>query len=124
MQSDLNEKQKKAVNLGLGPALILAGPGSGKTTVILARIKHLIEKLNISPQNILVITYTKSAAMEMKNRAAKILNNSNDSPVFGTVHSYFYSVLKRSYEYRNFSILTTKQKYRHLEYILKKTENL
>ena len=119
MQSDLNEKQKKAVNLGLGPALILAGPGSGKTTVILARIKHLIEKLNISPQNILVITYTKSAAMEMKNRAAKILNNSKDSPVFGTVHSYFYSVLKRSYEYRNFSILTTKQKYRHLEYILK-----
>lgn len=119
MQSDLNEKQKKAVNLGLGPALILAGPGSGKTTVILARIKHLIEKLNISPQNILVITYTKSAATEMKNRAAKILNNSKDSPVFGTVHSYFYSVLKRSYEYRNFSILTTKQKYKHLEYILK-----
>ena len=119
MQSDLNEKQKKAVNLGLGPALILAGPGSGKTTVILARIKHLIEKLNISPQNILVITYTKSAAAEMKNRAAKILNNSKDSPVFGTVHSYFYSVLKRSYEYRDFSILTTKQKYRHLEYILK-----
>lgn len=119
MQSDLNEKQKKAVKLGLGPALILAGPGSGKTTVILARIKHLIEKLNISPQNILVITYTKSAAAEMKNRAAKILNNSKDSPVFGTVHSYFYSVLKRSYEYRDFSILTTKQKYRHLEYILK-----
>ena len=54
MQSDLNEKQKKAVNLGLGPALILAGPGSGKTTVILERIKHLIENLNISPQNILV----------------------------------------------------------------------
>ena len=118
----MREKQKKAVNLGLGPALILAGPGSGKTTVILARIKHLIEKLNISPQNILVITYTKSAAAEMKNRAAKILNNSKDSPVFGTVHSYFYSVLKRSYEYRDFSILTTKQKYRHLEYILKNYE--
>lgn len=119
MKSDLNEKQQKAVHLGSGPAMILAGPGSGKTTVILERIKYLIDERNILPKNILVITFTKAAALEMKNRAANILNQSNDSPFFGTIHSYFYSVLKHSYQYRNFSIITTKQKYRQLEHILK-----
>lgn len=119
MKSNLNDKQKEAVSLGLGPALILAGPGSGKTTVILERIKHLIYGLNISPQNILVITFTKSAALEMQTRAAKILNHSEESPFFGTFHSYFYSILKRSYEYHNFSIMTTKQKYQNLENLLK-----
>lgn len=119
MKSNLNDKQKEAVNLGLGPALILAGPGSGKTTVILERIKHLIYELNISSKCILVITFTKSAALEMKMRAAKILKQSDESPFFGTFHSYFYSVLKRSYEYHNFSIMTTKQKYRNLENLLK-----
>ena len=58
MKSNLNENQKRAVELGLGPAMILAGPGSGKTTVILERIRHLIFELNISPKNILV--YAKS----------------------------------------------------------------
>lgn len=120
MKSNLNDKQKEAVYLGFGPAMIVAGPGSGKTTVILERIKYLIYELNISPKNLLVITFTKSAALEMKTRAANILKNSQESPFFGTFHSYFYSVLKRSYEYRNFSIMTTKQKYRNLENLLKR----
>lgn len=119
MKSNLNEKQKKAVNLGLGPALILAGPGSGKTTVILERIKHLIFECNISPGQILVITYTRAAAKEMKDRAANLLNNLSETPVFATFHSYFYSVLKRSYEYRSFSISTEKQKLKNLERLLK-----
>ena len=118
MKSNLNEKQKEAVYLGLGPALILAGPGSGKTTVILERIKYLIYELNISPKNILVITYTKSAATEMKTRAAKIINFSRESPFFGTFHSYFYSVLKHSYQYRNYSIITGKKKTKMLEQLL------
>lgn len=119
MQSNLNDKQKEAVSLGLGPAMILAGPGSGKTTVILERIKYLIYELNISPKNILVITFTKSAAIEMQTRAAKILNFSEERPFFGTFHSYFYSILKRSYEYRNFSIISKKQKYKTLEKFMK-----
>ncbi len=118
MQSNLNEKQKEAISLELGPAMILAGPGSGKTTVLLYRIKFLIDELNISPQNILVITFTKAAADEMKQRAADILNFSAERPFFGTFHSYFYSILKRSYEYRNYSILTTKQKIHNLEKLL------
>ena len=95
MQSNLNDKQKEAISLGLGPAMILAGPGSGKTTVLLYRIKYLIDELHISPKNILVITFTKAAAKEMKNRACGILNLSEERPFFGTFHSYFYSILKR-----------------------------
>lgn len=120
MQSNLNDKQKEAISLGLGPAMILAGPGSGKTTVLLYRIKYLIDELHISPKNILVITFTKAAAKEMKNRACGILNLSEERPFFGTFHSYFYSILKRSYEYRNYSILTTKQKRHNLERLLQK----
>lgn len=119
MQSNLNEKQKEAVELGLGPAMILAGPGSGKTTVLLHRIQYLIDELHISPKNILVITFTKAAAREMQERAAKILNLKAECPFFGTFHSYFYSILKRSYEYRNYSIMTTKQKYNNMEALLK-----
>lgn len=119
MQSNLNDKQKEAVSLGLGPAMILAGPGSGKTTVILERIKYLVYELDISPQKILVITYTKAAATEMKTRAAKILDLSKESPFFGTFHSYFYSVLKRSYKYQNYSLIKGKQKLQIMEHILK-----
>lgn len=119
MQSNLDKNQKEAVSLGLGPAMILAGPGSGKTTVILERIKYLSYELNISLQKILVITYTKAAAIEMKTRAEKILNLSKESPIFGTFHSYFYSVLKRSYRYQNYSLITGKQKLQIMEQILR-----
>lgn len=118
MKSNLNEKQREAVYLDFGPAMILAGPGSGKTTVILERIKYLIYDLHISPKQILVITFTKAAAMEMQTRAAKVINNLSESPIFGTFHSYFYSVLKNTYEFQNYSILTTKQKYKNLEKLL------
>lgn len=119
MKSNLNKNQKEAVELGLGPAMILAGPGSGKTTVLLYRIQYLINELNISPQNILVITFTKAAALQMQKRAETILNLNIERPYFGTFHSYFYSFLKQTNEYRYFSIITTKQKYRRLEQILK-----
>ena len=119
MQSNFNEKQKEAIYLGFGPAMILAGPGSGKTKTLLHRIEYIINHLNISPKNILVITFTKAAAIEMKERAAQILNFSNESPFFGTFHSFFYSVLKQSYEYQNFSIMTSKQKRHSLERLLR-----
>lgn len=119
MQSNLNEKQKEAVELGLGPAMILAGPGSGKTTVLLHRIRYLIDELHISPNNILVITFTKAAAVEMSKRAGKILKTSEENPFFGTFHSFFYSVLKQSYEYQNYSIITNKQKMLNLGRLLK-----
>lgn len=64
----LNEKQKEAVSYFKGPMLVLAGPGSGKTTVVTHRVKYLIENYSVIPSSILVITFTKAAANEMKER--------------------------------------------------------
>ena len=63
-----SKAQKDAITHGEGPCLVLAGPGSGKTTVIVNRMKHLIEGLKVRPEEILVITFTKYAASEMKGR--------------------------------------------------------
>ena len=63
-----NEAQSQAVCHGKGPMMVLAGPGSGKTTVIVGRVKHLVETLKVNPANILVITFTRAAAREMEER--------------------------------------------------------
>lgn len=110
MKTELNEKQKQAVCLGLGPAMILAGPGSGKTFVVLKRIEYLINNLHIPPEEILVITYTKAAAQEMKTRWINDFGTFRKNPIFATFHAYFYSVLKQIYPYRDYSIITDRQK--------------
>ena len=65
MSIELNKNQKIAIEHNKGPMLVLAGPGSGKTTVIIHRVKNLIENYNINQEEILVITFTKKAATEM-----------------------------------------------------------
>ena len=65
---ELNKSQLQAVCHDKGPMMVLAGPGSGKTTVITHRVKYLIEKAGVNPANILVVTFTKAAASEMKQR--------------------------------------------------------
>ncbi len=85
--------QNKAINLENGPALILAGPGSGKTSVLTHHIKHLTD-IGINPSEILVITFTKAAALEMQGRFKKIVSSSAHQVVFGTFHSVFYRMLK------------------------------
>ncbi len=92
---ELNEKQKKAAFHNTGPMMVLAGPGSGKTTVIIHRIKNLIEKYNVSPRDILVITFTKSAANEMKGRFKEI--DEESQVFFGTFHSYFFRILRSGF---------------------------
>lgn len=66
--TEWNEAQTKAITHKDGPMMVLAGPGSGKTTVITERTKYLIEHCGVKPSNILVITFTKAAAAEMKER--------------------------------------------------------
>ncbi|ONI37991.1 hypothetical protein AN639_04055 [Candidatus Epulonipiscium fishelsonii] len=88
----MNENQKKAVTLPLGPGLVIAGPGSGKTYVIVERINYLINELKCIPNNILVISFTKAASEEMKNRY--ILKYGNTNVHFGTFHSTFFSILR------------------------------
>lgn len=69
--------------------LVLAGPGSGKTAVITQRIRYLVEERHITPSDILTITFTKAAALEMKQRACQICRGAENA-VFGTFHSVFF----------------------------------
>ncbi len=92
----LNEAQRKAVTHGEGPLLVLAGPGSGKTYTITQRIFYLIEKKKIPPEKILVVTFTKDAALSMQNRFRQLSDTIYPVP-FGTFHSIFYTILKESH---------------------------
>ncbi len=119
MNQKLDETQQKAVTYGEGPLLVTAGPGSGKTTVITHHIKYLIDNQGISPKEILVITFTKSAALEMKERFLHISGQSDTEVVFGTFHAVFYQILRMSGGFGADSILKEKDKYVLLRDILK-----
>lgn len=96
---NLNDNQKIAVEHITGPMMVLAGPGSGKTAVITARAEHLVSS-GISPENILVITYSKAAAQEMENRFnARFHPDPSPAVTFGTFHSVFYRILRRKNNY-------------------------
>ena len=98
-----NAAQLKAIEHKDGPMIVVAGPGSGKTTVLTHRIAHLIDACHVQPGSILVITFTRAAAQEMEYRFRR-LNGSHDgrSPVrkdgpdvcFGTFHSFFLKILQ------------------------------
>ena len=82
----LNSEQIKAINHFKGPGLVLAGPGSGKTTVIANRVKWLVEEKCINPNSILVLTFTKSAAINMKKRYVLLTENKVDSEKLTAEH--------------------------------------
>lgn len=105
-----NEAQQGAVDFYQGPCLTLAGPGSGKTAVITHRTKNLIEKYGVSPSEILVVTFTKAAAMEMKERFLSLTNQTSTTATFGTFHAVFFTVLKYAYHYRAENIIRDEQK--------------
>ena len=65
---EYNKSQIEAISHGDGPMMVLAGPGSGKTTVITRRIQTLIEEHQVAPEHILVITFSKAASVEMRDR--------------------------------------------------------
>jgi len=91
----LNTAQQKAVCHETGPMLVLAGPGSGKTTVLLCRISRLLERGLAKPQEILALTFSKAAAEEMKSRFENLNGASGVS--FGTFHSIFFRILRSRY---------------------------
>lgn len=93
---DLNEQQREAVVNTEGPALTLAGPGSGKTRVLAYRVAYLIENLNISPNRILAVTFTNKAAREMKNRIHSLLPGLPSSPHLSTFHSFCLRILRET----------------------------
>lgn len=89
--------------------LVLAGPGSGKTTVIAERVRYLIEERGVEPGRILTITFTKAAAYEMQRRCQQICKRA-EAAVFGTFHSVFYHFLRKSEKYQNFTLINEKEK--------------
>ncbi len=121
MNIELNEAQQKAVCHFQGPMMVLAGPGSGKTRVITQRVRHLITEREISPSHILVITYTKAAAVEMKQRYLQIAGES--APVqFGTFHAIFFMILKQAYHYTAQNVISEEERRKLLRELIQEIE--
>lgn len=110
-----------------GPMMVLAGPGSGKTTVITHRIRKLLEQ-GVAPSSILVITFTKAAATEMKERFFHLMEDGNIKSAdcrkvaFGTFHSIFYQILKLAYRFPAGNVLGEEDKRGFFKEFLAKSE--
>ena len=113
-----NKSQQQAIRHKDGPMLVLAGPGSGKTAVITQRTKQLIEYENIDPSNILVITFTRAAAQEMKQRFLAATGEERTKVTFGTFHAIFFMVLKLAYHFDSGNIISEEQRYQFMREIL------
>ena len=106
----LNSSQKRAVAHLSGPMMVLAGPGSGKTSVIVERISYLIEEGKVAPGHILVVTFSRAAAKEMKERFLARTGETRTDVTFGTFHGVFFGILVQAYHLTAANILTEKEK--------------
>ena len=126
MKKEFDKNQKTAVNFDKGPCLVLAGAGSGKTQVLTYRIYNLIVNNNVKPQNILIITFTRAAAEEMKERFIKIVKDERlklyELPHFGTFHSIFYEILRNDFGYTGESLVTEDEEIIYLKEVLKESK--
>lgn len=113
--SSFTKSQSMAVRHRDGPLLVLAGPGSGKTTVVTRRVQYLTEDCGVSPSSILVITFTKAAASEMKERYLRLTGESHTTASFGTFHAVFFGILKLAYGFTAGNILREEVRYRYLK---------
>ena len=113
-----NQDQQKAIILNRGPALILAGPGSGKTFTIVERIRYLITHHGVNAENILVVTFTKAAARQMRERFQTRMGGMACPVNFGTFHAVFYHILQTSASYRSDVVLSEKEKKEYLQRVL------
>lgn len=119
----LNPQQKKAVQITEGPLLVIAGAGSGKTSVLTRRIAYLVAEKGIAPWNILAITFTNKAATEMKEREYKLLGQQADSIWMSTFHALCVRILRRDAEKigysSNFSIADSAEQLTLIKHIQK-----
>ena len=103
----LDRNQEKAVNHVTGPAIVIAGPGSGKTTVVTARILNLIQTHNILPPQILAIAFNRKAVEEMETRILRELTASEtetlQKPVIRTLHAFGKDIITENYERAGFN---------------------
>ena len=91
--------------------MVLAGPGSGKTSVIVERTAYMINEGKIPASSILVVTFSRAAATEMKERFLKFVNSDRSEVTFGTFHGIFYGILKAAYNLNASNILSEEEKY-------------
>ena len=106
-----NPSQKRAIAHLSGPMMVLAGPGSGKTSVIVERTAHMIHEGKIPASSVLVVTFSRAAAVEMKERFLKFTGVSRTGVTFGTFHGVFYGILKQAYGLNGSNILSEEEKY-------------
>jgi DNA helicase-2/ATP-dependent DNA helicase PcrA len=118
----MNQAQQQAVLHLDGPMLVLAGPGSGKTLVITERTLNLIEKSHIPEDQILVITFTKAAANEMKERFLTRRNTIRTGVNFGTFHAVFFTILKHAYHFSAANIAREEARYQYMKDIIHRLE--
>lgn len=114
----LNNEQRQAVTTISGPLLCLAGPGSGKTFTLVCRLHFLIEKHSVPPDSILVLTFSKAAALSMQRRFDKEMQGRYLPVVFGTFHALCYHILKEYYHFSGNSLLSHTEKIRTIQSIL------
>ena len=101
-----NEAQIQAIQHNTGPCMVIAGPGSGKTTVLTHRVRYLIDRYGVNPSDILVITFTKAAAEQMKLKFKGLSEGRSSAVTFGTFHAVFFTILKAAYNYSARCIIT------------------
>ena len=118
----LNDNQRKAVIHKDGACMVIAGPGAGKTRVITTRVVHLIQEHRVTPSSILVATFTKAAAKEMRERFLYMASHERGEVTFGTFHGIFFGILKQAYKIDGRNILSEEEKYRTIREIISHME--
>ncbi|MBQ6874605.1 MAG: UvrD-helicase domain-containing protein, partial [Lachnospiraceae bacterium] len=121
-QPNLNDSQLAAIRHNTGPARVLAGPGSGKTLVLTHRIRYLVDECHVNPANLLVITFTRAAAAEMKSRCYELMGGRCAAVTFGTFHSVYFQILRHAYRMKTDVIITEERKNFLLREIVDKLE--
>jgi len=116
--NELNKDQKKAAKFKDGVCAVIAVPGSGKTRTMMERIGILVNEHGISPENILGLTFTRNASVEMKNRLVPVLGDIASRVFLATIHSFCHTLLR--YEGRSFDILFGKEQIIFIKGIMKK----
>ena len=114
-----SKAQEQAIRHKNGPMMVLAGPGSGKTTVITHRVRYLTDRCGVDPGDVLVITFTRAAAEEMRERYEK-LSGGKARVTFGTFHSIFFRILKLAYRYTAENIVREEQQMNFVRELAKK----
>ena len=118
----VSAEQKQAIEFGRGEMELIAGPGSGKTFVLTNRIRYLIRSYGVDPGSILVITFTRAAALEMRGRFYGLMDGERPPVAFGTFHSVFYQMLRTCPEMKGCSLISDSEKMKVTAEMLKQAD--